>query len=62
MDPAREIDPGTGTELSPGHPAECNGNGKHTDADGQPLPLCCDECDFFLKCFPESEPQAPVNH
>ena len=38
----------TGAELKPGKPDECEGNGKH------PLfELCCDECDYFLKCFPE---------
>lgn len=38
----------TGAELKPGKPDECEGNGKH------PLfELCCDECDYFLKCYPE---------
>lgn len=27
---------------------ECKGNGKHEDTEIQ-----CDECDYFLECFPE---------
>ena len=38
----------TGAELKPGKPDECEGNGKHPQFE-----LCCDECDYFLKCFPE---------
>jgi len=37
----------TGIELTPGEPAVCLGNGK------QGFECCCDECDFFLLCFPE---------
>ena len=40
----------TGAELKPGRPSECQGNGKHEGYE-----CCCDECDFFLKCFPEYE-------
>jgi hypothetical protein len=41
----------TGVELSPGEPATCLGNGQ------QGLECCCDECDFFLLCFPEFDPK-----
>ena len=37
----------TGIELTPGKPDVCLGNGK------QGLECCCDECDYFLACFPE---------
>ena len=37
----------TGIELKPGQPDECRGNGKHG------FECCCDECDFYLLCFPE---------
>lgn len=40
----------TGAELAPGDPEHCQGNGKHPDFE-----ICCDECDFYLKCFPEWE-------
>ena len=40
----------TGAELSPGEPARCQGNGKHPDFE-----CCCDECDFFLACYPEHQ-------
>lgn len=38
----------TGAELAPGNPDKCQGNGKHPDFE-----ICCDECDYFLNCFPE---------
>ena len=41
----------TGIELMPGEPAVCLGNGE------QGFECCCDECDFFLLCFPEYDPQ-----
>ena len=37
----------TGVELTPGEPAVCLGNGE------QGFECCCDECDYFLLCFPE---------
>ena len=37
----------TGTELTPGEPTVCLGNGE------QGFECCCDECDYFLVCFPE---------
>lgn len=38
----------TGIVLSPGKPEVCKGNGK-----ADPLKCCCDECNFYLECFPE---------
>lgn len=40
----------TGAVLTPGKPETCQGNGKHDRYE-----ICCDECDFYLKCFPESQ-------
>ncbi|MBE6548700.1 MAG: hypothetical protein E7667_07515 [Ruminococcaceae bacterium] len=37
----------TGVELTPGKPTVCLGNGE------QGFDCCCDECDYFLLCFPE---------
>ena len=37
----------TGIELMPGEPTVCLGNGE------QGFECCCDECDYFLLCFPE---------
>ena len=39
----------TGIELTPGEPTVCLGNGE------QGLECCCDECNYFLLCFPEYE-------
>ena len=44
--PKRVIDI-TGIELTPGEPSVCLGNGD------QGFECCCDECDYFLLCFPE---------
>ena len=41
----------TGAELMPGDPERCQGNGKDPHFE-----ICCDECDYFLKCFPEWAP------
>ena len=41
----------TGTELTPGEPTVCLGNGD------QGFECCCDECDYFLLCFPEFDLQ-----
>lgn len=30
--------------------AECIGNGEHEEVE-----CCCDECDYFLFCFPDWE-------
>lgn len=37
----------TGVELMPGEPELCLGNGVRG------FECCCDECDYFLLCFPE---------
>ena len=37
----------TGIELSLGKPTVCLGNGE------QDFECCCDECDYYLLCFPE---------
>ena len=39
----------TGVELTPGEPDVCLGNGERG------FECCCDECDCFLICFPESD-------
>ncbi|MBQ8380750.1 MAG: hypothetical protein IJY18_02550 [Clostridia bacterium] len=41
----------SGVELTPGKPDVCLGNGELG------FECCCDECDFFLLCFPEYEPK-----
>ena len=38
----------TGAELAPGDREHCQGNGEHPDFE-----ICCDNCDYFLKCYPE---------
>lgn len=38
-------------ELTPGKPDECQGNGQHPDYE-----CCCDNCDYYLACFPEWAP------
>ena len=37
----------TGIELTPGKPAVCFGNGERG------FECCCDQCDYYLLCFPE---------
>ena len=37
----------TGVELTPGEPTVCLGNGE------QGFECCCDECDYYLLCFPD---------
>ncbi len=44
--PKREIDI-TGVEITPGKPDVCLGNGELG------FECCCDECDYYLLCFPE---------
>ena len=41
----------TGTELMPGEPTVCLGNGE------QGFECCCDECDYYLRCFPKFDPK-----
>ena len=41
------IDPDTGTRLTPGyHGEQYLGNGEHPG-----IECCCDECDYYLRCF-----------
>lgn len=50
---ANLIDPSTGTKLTPSyHGKECLGNGSWVGYE-----CCCDECDYYLECFPEAEPK-----
>ena len=44
--PKKVID-ATDVELTPGEPAVCLGNGE------QCFECCCDECNYYLLCFPE---------
>ncbi len=37
----------TEIELTPANPNKCLGNGQ------QGFECCCDECDYFILCFPE---------
>ena len=46
-DISRKIIDVTGVELTPGEPDVCLGNGE------QGFECCCDECDYYLLCFPE---------
>lgn len=47
--PEVDIDPSTGTKLTPSPQGkECLGNGTWVGYE-----CCCDECDYFLECFPE---------
>jgi len=46
----------TGTELSPGEPDVCLGNGE------QGFECCCDECDYCLLCFPEIDPNSKAKN
>lgn len=50
--PEADADPYTGAELHPGRPELCQGNGEHPDYE-----ICCDNCDYFLACFPEYDKQ-----
>ena len=45
----------TGIELLPKEPTVCLGNGE------QGFECCCDECDYFLRCFPEFDPKKQKN-
>ena len=38
-------------KLTPGKPTVCLGNGEYG------FECCCDECDYFLLCFPEFDPE-----
>ena len=47
MNPREKITDPTGAVLSPGEPDKCQGNGEQEGYE-----CCCDECDFYAKCFP----------
>lgn len=32
---------------------ECIGDGEHTDENGNLIECCCDECNYYLECFPQ---------
>ena len=42
----------TGVEVTPGEPTVCLGNGE------QGFECCCDECDYYLLCFPKFDPKS----
>ena len=45
------LDPGTGILLTPSlHGRDGLGNGCHPGYE-----CCCDECDYYLECFPDWE-------
>ena len=46
---SKKVNDMTGVELTPGEPAVCLGNGE------QGFECCCDECNYYLLCFPEFE-------
>ena len=48
------IDVQTGTELTPGDPENCAGNGKE-----DPMTCCCDGCDYLASCYPQEATEAP---
>ena len=52
----RKITDITGTELTPGEPTVCLGNGE------QGFECCCDECYYYLLCFPEFDPESKRNN
>jgi len=41
----------TNVELTPGEPTVCLENGE------QGFECCCDECNYYLLCFPEFDPK-----
>ncbi len=44
----------TGTILTPGNEGkDCFGNGEHIDEFGNLIECCCDECDYYLDCYPK---------
>ena len=51
----------TGIILTPGnHGLDCLGNGANTDAKGNKIECCCDECDYLLCCAEEGFPRICV--
>ena len=46
----------TGVILTPENSGrDCFGNGEHTDGNGNLIECCCDECNYFLCCFPQGK-------
>ena len=35
------------------HGKDCPSDGHHFDENGNEIECCCDECDYYLECFPE---------
>ena len=44
----------SGIELTPGEPDVCLGSGDRG------FECCCDECDYYLLCFPEFDIKSPL--
>ncbi|MBQ9070804.1 MAG: hypothetical protein IJY23_05605 [Clostridia bacterium] len=42
----------TGVELTPVEASVCLVNGE------EGFECCCDECDYYLLCFPEADPES----
>ncbi len=43
----------TGTILIPGNGGvDCPGNGEHYDENGELIEHCCEECSYYMCCFP----------
>lgn len=57
MKRSKDLTDPTGTKLTPSyHGKDCLDNGEHPG-----IKCCCDECGFFLECFPEYENQSYLN-
>lgn len=50
MEQKKLIDRTTGTELLPGDPEHCPGNGQDPHVE-----CCCDNCSAYLDCYPDWE-------
>ena len=46
----------TGVTLTPGEGDVCLGNGE------QGFECCCDECDYYLLCFPEFDTKKQIKN
>lgn len=43
----------TGIILTPGNQGkDCLGNGEYIDENNNLIECCCDECNYYLECFP----------
>lgn len=51
-----ERDPGTGQLITPGYPKICLSSGTFPG-----FKRCCDECDYFLECYPECQVDVSKN-